>query len=133
MIMTIRFRLFKSLYIYLTTSPMRIRRRRKVDMSREYRREYHANVLNLIRKRSGCKCEICGQGGVMLHIHHILPYSRFPEMDNNMDNLLYICHTCHNNIHINPFVNIRLMKQVADRYGIDLVAKFDETDKSNKV
>lgn len=67
----------------------------------------------------------------MLHIHHILPYSRFPEMDNNMDNLLYICQTCHNNIHINPFVNIRLMKQVADRYGIDIGAKFDETDKSN--
>jgi hypothetical protein len=40
-------------------------------------------------------------------------------------NMLFVCHKCHREIHNNPWLNIRLMKEKADELGIDLHDKYD--------
>lgn len=47
--------------------------------------------------RSNGKCELCGsskQDGVILHVDHIKPRSRFPELELSLDNLQVLCADC---------------------------------------
>lgn len=64
-----------------------------------------------------CGCE-CGYDDI--HIHHILPYSRFPQLWDDQRNMLVCCTKCHSEIHSNPWRNIELMKAKAEELNIDL-------------
>ena len=70
-------------------------------------------------------CPVCGQECEYddIHIHHILPYSRFPQLWTDQRNMLVCCTKCHSEIHSNPWRNIELMKQG----GIDAGIRREET------
>lgn len=67
-------------------------------------------------------CPVCGLECCYedLHIHHILPYSRFPQLWDDERNMLVCCTRCHSEIHNNPWRNIELMKAKAEELNIDL-------------
>ncbi len=47
--------------------------------------------------RSNGKCELCGSSkrdGVILHVDHIKPRSRFPRLALSLDNLQVLCADC---------------------------------------
>lgn len=47
--------------------------------------------------RSNGKCELCGRSkhdGAVLHVDHIKPRSRFPELELHLDNLQVLCADC---------------------------------------
>lgn len=47
--------------------------------------------------RNNGKCELCGSSkhdGAILHVDHIKPRSRFPELELSLDNLQVLCAHC---------------------------------------
>ena len=55
------------------------------------------NLRYFALKESNGKCCLCGMGysdGVKLHVDHIKPKSKFPELMYNKDNLQVLCHDC---------------------------------------
>lgn len=76
--------------------------RKKVSKARKDRREMTA-VRPILLERSGGKCEahvakLCT--GVGAHAHHIR--RRAQQGANDPDNLLWVCHFCHDWLHYNP-------------------------------
>ena len=72
-------------------------------------------------------CPHCGKQFDIsrMELHHVLPWARFPELRAKKNNHLLLCHDCHKEIHCNPFLNIKLMKEKADELGIDLTEKYN--------
>jgi len=56
-----------------------------------------AGALEHARVRA---CECCGDTGVTLHRHHIIPRSSGGR--DSRDNIAYLCYECHRDIHRNP-------------------------------
>ena len=100
---------------------MRKRQRRDDStFSLEERTDFYENVKKPIIERSGGRCEFCGRADKKLYVHHILPYSRFPKLNRDLDNMLHVCISCHNNIHEDPFLNCQLQKELARKKHINL-------------
>ena len=80
----------------------------------------------IYKRNKGC-CPHCHQPMEIkgMELHHILPWGRFPEYRMKADNLELLCHKCHKEIHVNPFLNIQMMKAKAAQYGIDLKDRYD--------
>lgn len=68
-------------------------------------------------------CEMCGKKLKYKHsqLHHILPYCKFPQYQDDPKNALILCGDCHKEIHVmNPFLQIKMMKSKAKEYHIKL-------------
>jgi len=52
----------------------------------------------LVLERDNYECTKCGCD-LDLHVHHIKPVSRFPELVNELSNLLTLCAHCHYQLH----------------------------------
>ena len=83
-------------------------------------------IKHYYKLQNGC-CPHCGQHFTFreMEVHHVLPWSRFPELRAMEKNMLVLCHKCHKEIHCNPWLNIRLMKEKAAELGIDLRERYD--------
>ena len=60
--------------------------------SREWR-----NLRYKVLKKHGAKCQCCGRSakdGIIIHVDHIKPRSKFPELELNEDNLQILCEDC---------------------------------------
>ena len=67
------------------------------------------------------RCQLCGiQMRTGLHLHHVLPYARFPELEFDTRNVLVLCNDCHREIHTNPFLECRMIEEKAEEMGIDI-------------
>lgn len=58
--------------------------------------EWRAARYDALRKNNG-KCELCGSGkhnGSLLHVDHIKPRSRYPELELDLNNLQVLCDEC---------------------------------------
>ena len=73
------------------------------------------------------RCPMCGEEHTFreMEMHHVLPWARFPEVRSMEKNMLMLCHRCHKEVHMNPWLNIRLMKVKAAELGIDLKDRYD--------
>ncbi|MGX8696365.1 MAG: HNH endonuclease [Prevotella sp.] len=60
-----------------------------------------------------------------MEAHHTLPVCRFPELIDDLENIMMLCHRCHKEVHINPFKNVQLMKAKTREMGIDLKERYD--------
>ncbi len=59
-------------------------------------REWQALRYQVLRNSNG-RCELCGRGkpdGVSLHVDHIKPRSRYPELALEITNLQVLCEDC---------------------------------------
>lgn len=61
----------------------------------------------LVKQRDHYECQRCNFQKRLtthikakdLHVHHICELEKFPQLALNMNNLITVCHTCHNEIH----------------------------------
>lgn len=120
--MYLRYKLFNKIYIYI--SDVRLRRRQKRDTisdEKNNREEWFHNVKIPVMNRANCCCELCGLNVRRKgEIHHILPYSIFPMLYHDTNNMLFLCKRCHNEVHNNPYLNIQLMEMKAKEYNINI-------------
>lgn len=50
----------------------------------------------LAKIRDGGKCRMCKRGGIWhLHVHHIKPKARYPELEAETKNMITLCLCCH--------------------------------------
>ena len=103
-----------------TTSTIRISRRRRnktKNMGKKKERRY--------KQLGGC-CQMCGRHHDIsqMEMHHILPYSNFPELANKSANMMLLCRQCHFFIHNDPTLNMMLMSRFAAQIGIDLSKRY---------
>jgi len=59
-------------------------------------REWREIRYKALRNNDG-RCELCGRGkkdGIILHVDHIKPRSRFPELELDLNNLQILCEDC---------------------------------------
>ena len=113
--------------IYFTMSSCRVKMRtsdhnrsgRQAQDSRDIKGKMYENQYGI--------CPHCGKHFEMsyMELHHVLPWSRFPELRAKRKNQLLLCHDCHKEIHCNPYLNIRLMEEKAKEFGIDLKERYD--------
>lgn len=112
--------------VYITDKDCRVRKRQKRDVGMQTKKERKDNFLKhkwpIIQNRGG-QCEICGSSE-HLNIHHILPYSRFPEYQNDERNMLVVCPKCHKGIHDNPFMMCEMIKHKANELDVDYKERY---------
>lgn len=51
-----------------------------------------------VMNENGMVCKMCGLKNVKFEIHHILPYSKFPEFRFDKKNGVVLCHKCHSSV-----------------------------------
>jgi 5-methylcytosine-specific restriction endonuclease McrA len=69
---------------------------------------------------AGYRCAICGKKIYRkAQLHHVLPYTFFPEYETDIRNIMLLCVKCHNEVHRNPYINIRLMEQKSKELGCE--------------
>lgn len=55
----------------------------------------YRNLRKKVLKRDNYICQNCGKRGGKLHIDHIKPWSLFPKLRFNLNNLRTLCSDCH--------------------------------------
>jgi hypothetical protein len=104
--------------------------RLKNSQSRDQERN-HNGIVDAKRikwAKTDGHCEMCGVKIEKFNrgeIHHILPWWRFPQFETDQRNLLILCHDCHHNIHVNPFIECRMITAKAKELGINLKEYYD--------
>ena len=65
---------------------------REPDRPEEWR-----ELSKAIREERGCRCERCGQQfhRIDLECHHVLGWRRYPQHRYDPENILVLCHRCH--------------------------------------
>lgn len=108
--------------IYLTLSNCRTKLRHGSHDAKPNKVRMLWQVKQRMYKEQQGRCPHCGKQFEIgwMELHHVLAWSRFPELRHDQRNLLFLCHDCHKDIHIDPYLNIRLMEAKAEELGIDL-------------
>jgi hypothetical protein len=83
------------------------------------------NKEKLYKRQEG-RCAICGEAveAEKIELHHVLPHCRFPELRFSIRNSVLLCHGCHKEVHMNPFLNIRMMEAKAAELGVDVEGRY---------
>lgn len=118
--------------LYFAVANCRIQKRWGDRPMSEKGRNDIRDIKNQLYKKQKHVCPLCQQEHPYkyMELHHKLPWPRFPELRMKHRNLVMLCHDCHKEVHCNPFLNIRMMKEAAQHFGIDLKDRYDydETD-----
>ena len=72
-------------------------RQRKCDRSSFYKSSAWKKLRYKVLKTSNGKCALCGCGaadGVVLHVDHIIPRSKRPDLSLDANNLQVLCDAC---------------------------------------
>jgi len=79
----------------------------------------------IYNEHEGC-CPICGQHYEFdqMEAHHILPWSKFPEYRESIENIDVYCVKCHKELHNNPWRMIEQIKAKAQELGINLEERY---------
>lgn len=99
--------------------------RLKNSQRRDQERNHNGivKVKEMLWKKHDGHCQICGKKIDKFghsQLHHILSWWRFPQFETDERNLMILCRDCHNNIHKEPFVQTKMIKEKADELGINL-------------
>ena len=93
--------------------------------------EKHAAMMKAkqtLWERSNGHCEICGkeiEKFSQAQIHHVLSWWRFPQLEHDTRNLQLLCKDCHKHIHVEPFLECKLIEAKAKELGINLKDYYD--------
>jgi 5-methylcytosine-specific restriction endonuclease McrA len=79
-------------------------------------------------KQNDGLCPECGKPYdiSVMELHHVLPWSRFPEMRARKANMVLLCHRCHKEVHCNPWKNIQMMQKKAAELDVDLKERYEQ-------
>ena len=66
----------------------------KKRLSYKYRK-WREDVL----ERDGYVCRVCGAKESVMNVHHILPFSKYPDVRYDVTNGLTLCPGCHKSLH----------------------------------
>jgi hypothetical protein len=121
-------------WLYITFSNCRVKKRdtcgydRSVNLGNNLR-----DIKGKLYERCQGVCPHCGQHYDMhwMEIHHVLPWARFPELRGTKRNMMLLCHHCHKEVHINPWLNIQLMQAKAQELQINLNERYDTKERFN--
>ena len=112
--------------LFLTLSNCRVKKRNERVGDNTYKmRRMRKAFKSEIEHGQGYVCPICGKTAEKAELHHILPVCRFPEFWDDARNCVALCHDCHKEIHLNPWLNIRMMQEKAAELGLDLGERYD--------
>lgn len=114
---------FRVFGLYFTISDCRVKLRLGCqDHKHQTEQTWFWKLRQEMYQTQECRCPMCGEKFDLtyMEVHHVLPWSRYPELRKNRDNLMLLCHDCHKNIHCDPWVNIRLMESKAEELGVEL-------------
>ena len=123
-------------WFYITFSNCRVKKRDTCGYSTSWE---FAHELRDIKEKLYKKCEgvcpHCGQHHDIsfMEIHHVLPWARFPELRGTKRNMMLLCHHCHKEVHINPWLNIQLMQAKAQELNINLNERYEYARETNDV
>ena len=62
-------------------------------------RKQDASFNESIKERDNYKCRVCHRTPVTLHLHHLLPYKKYPEYRFEEENVVSLCPDCHSEFH----------------------------------
>lgn len=114
-------------WFYITFSNCRVKKRDTCGYSTsgEFAHKLRDIKEKLYKKCDGV-CPHCGQHHDIsfMEIHHVLPWARFPELRGTKRNMMLLCHHCHKEVHINPWLNIQLMRAKAEELNINLNERY---------
>ena len=98
------------LYFYISNCRMKKRPIRDL-LYTGYVQERGQENKRKLYDRQGGKCPHCGQSFdyEQMELHHILPVGRFPKLRGAIRNSIMLCHHCHKEVHMNPWMNIQMM------------------------
>ena len=113
---------FRFLGMYFTLSSCRVKMRLDHhDRNATLAFNQRSIKGELYQKQQGV-CPHCGKQFPIqwMELHHVLPWARFPECRTMKRNHLLLCHDCHKEVHMNPYLNIKLQEAKATELGIDI-------------
>jgi len=119
-------RSFKLGRMFITFSNCRLKK--KYNRGEFPGKDRAKDIKSKMYEEQGCTCPICG--GIfpydMMELHHVLPWCRFKDLRGDRRNLMLLCRSCHQEIHINPWKQIEMMQQKAAELGINLEDTYGE-------
>lgn len=82
-------------------------------------------------ERAQGKCERCGKDidYNVCELHHVLPLGRFKEFADDINNMQCLCHDCHKDIHCNPFLEAKLIRERCNELGLNIEDYYGNTSK----
>lgn len=98
------------------------RRPATIELSRKERDSFYKSaewtrLAAEVKVRDNSECQVCkSQGGLQrykLITHHIIPLTADYDKRLDKDNLITVCHACHNTLHYN---NVKAMKWNDERW-----------------
>ena len=119
-------RIFRG-WFYITFSNCKVKKRHTYGYDRSGQLAQNMrDIKGKLYERCQGVCPHCGQHHDIsqMELHHVLPMSRFPELRGMKRNMLLLCHHCHKEVHINPWLNIQLMRAKAQELGINLNERY---------
>lgn len=119
-------RIFRG-WFYITFSNCKVKKRHACGYDRSGQLAQNMrDIKGKLYERSQGVCPHCGQHHDIsqMELHHVLPWARFPELRGMKRNMLLLCHHCHKEVHINPWLNIQLMRAKAQELQIDLNERY---------
>lgn len=115
-------------WFYITFSNCRVKKRDTCGYSTSWEFAHELrNIKEKLYKKCEGVCPHCGQHHDIsfMEIHHVLPWARFPELRGTKRNMMLLCHHCHKEVHINPWLNIQLMQDKAEELHINLNERYE--------
>lgn len=76
-----------------------------------------------IKERDDYRCVVCKRRPIAIHLHHLLPYTKFPEYRFDDNNVVSLCADCHGEFHSmygHEVISEREFNQYKERKGIVL-------------
>ena len=113
--------------LYITISNCRVKKRANNHVATHNFNDNMKEIKSYRYKQQQGKCPSCGQLTDLkeMELHHVLPWCRFPELRARKSNMMLLCHCCHKEIHINPWLNIKMMQAKAAEFGINLKERYN--------
>lgn len=81
--------------IYFTTHALR----KKPKTLKKNSWKKRARAIKIVEQDGKCRLCGCPIKDQTCSLHHIKPVSAFPELKRNIDNVVLLCHHCHQAIH----------------------------------
>jgi len=67
----------------------------RIDLKNRYGKDW-PKIRESVFERDGYCCQCCKSDGIILEVHHIIPF--MITKDNSMDNLISLCKKCHRKV-----------------------------------